>query len=80
MVGQREDVYQEAMNQGHSAAWDQRWDVAVTHYTKAVEEMPERPQPINNLGLAYYQLQKYVEAQACYTQASKLSPDDPLPI
>ena len=79
MVGQ-EDVYQEAMNQGHSAAWDQSWDVAVTHYTKAVEEMPERPQPINNLGLAYYQLQKYVEAQACYTQAAKLSPDDPLPI
>ena len=79
MVGQ-EDVYQEAMNQGHSAAWDQSWDTAVTHYTKAVEEMPERPQPINNLGLAYYQLQKYVEAQACYTQAAKLSQDDPLPI
>lgn len=79
MIG-REDVYQEAMNQGHSAAWDQSWDVAVTYYTKAVEEMPERPQPINNLGMAYYQLQKYVEAQACYTQAAKLSPDDPLPI
>jgi tetratricopeptide (TPR) repeat protein len=76
----REDVYQSAMNQGHSAAWDQRWDLAVEHYRKAVEEMPERPQAINNLGLAYYQLQRFEEAQACYSRAAKLSPGDPLPV
>jgi len=76
----REDVYQSAMNQGHSAAWDQRWDLAVDHYRKAVEEMPERPQAINNLGLAYYQLQRFEEAQACYSRAAQLSPGDPLPI
>lgn len=76
----REDVYQSAMNQGHSAAWDQRWDLAAEHYRKAVEEMPERHQAINNLGLAYYQLQKFEEAQACYMRAAKLSPNDPLPV
>ncbi len=76
----REDIYQSAMNQGHSAAWDQRWDLAAEHYRKAVEEMPERHQAINNLGLAYYQLQRFEEAQACYTRAAKLSPNDPLPV
>lgn len=76
----REDVYQDAMNKGHSAAWDQRWDLAVEHYKKAVEEVPERSQAINNLGLAYFQLQKFAEAQACYEQATKISPNDPLPI
>jgi tetratricopeptide (TPR) repeat protein len=79
MAGQ-ETVYQDEMNKGHSAAWDQRWDVAADHYRKAVEEMPERPQAINNLGLAYYQLQRFEEAQGCYSRAANLSPDDPLPI
>ena len=37
----RESIYQEAMNQGHSAAWDQRWEQAAEHYRKAVEEMLE---------------------------------------
>jgi len=76
----REEVYQDSMNKGHSAAWDQRWDQAADFYRKAVEEMPQRPQAINNLGLAFYQLQRFEEAQGCYTQAAKLSPDDPLPV
>ena len=79
MAGQ-ENIYQDEMNKGHSAAWDQRWDIAVEHYRKAVEELPDRARAINNLGLAYYQQQKYEEAQACYIRAAKLSPDDPLPI
>jgi len=76
----REKKYQTAMNQGHSAAWDQKWEQAVEHYRKAVEALPEKPQAINNLGLAYFQLQKYGEAQACYEQAAKMIPGDPLPI
>jgi tetratricopeptide (TPR) repeat protein len=76
----REDVYQDAMNKGHSAAWDQRWELAADFYRKAVEEMPDRPQAINNLGLAFYQLQRFEEAQGCYSRAAKMSPDDPLPV
>ncbi len=37
-------------------------------------------QAINNLGLAYFQLQRYQDAEACYKQAVKLAPDDPLAI
>ncbi len=79
MTGQ-ENVFQDEMNKGHSAAWDQRWDIATEHYRKAVEEMPDRASAINNLGLAYFQQQKFEKAQACYTRAAKLNPDDPLPI
>ncbi len=33
----REEVYQGAMNKGHSAAWDQRWDQAADFYRAAYE-------------------------------------------
>lgn len=79
-IRERERKYQEAMNKGHSAAWDQKWEQAIEHYRRAVEALPEKPQAINNLGLAYFQLQKYGEAQACYERAASLSPGDPLPV
>jgi tetratricopeptide (TPR) repeat protein len=79
-IRERERKYQDAMNKGHSAAWDQRWEQAVDYYRQAVESLPEKPQAINNLGLAYFQLQKYGEAQACYERAASLSPGDPLPV
>ena len=79
-MADHDKIYQEEMNQGHSAAWDQKWDQAVEHYRKAVKAVPNKPQAINNLGLAYFQLQKYKESEACYKQAARLSPDDPLPI
>ncbi len=76
----RENTYQEAMNQGHSAAWDQDWEQAAGYYKQAIEAIPTRVQAINNLGLAYFQLQRYKDAEACYKQAVKLSPDDPLAV
>lgn len=74
-----EQVYQEAMKQGHSAGWDQNWEKAAQFYRRAVEEMPDRPQALTSLGLAFYEMQFFDEAKACYTQAAKLTPDDPLP-
>lgn len=76
----RDDVYQQAMNQGHSEAWDQNWEKASDHYKKAVELRPDSSQAIISLGLALFELQKFDEAQVCYQQAAKISPDDPLPI
>ena len=77
-MSEREKTYQEAMNQGHSAAWDQDWELAAEYYTAAIEAKPSSVQAINNLGLAYIQLQRYQDAEACYTQAVRLSPNDPL--
>jgi tetratricopeptide (TPR) repeat protein len=79
-MADREKVYQEEMNKGHSAAWDQKWDEAAAHYRLAVEAAPRKVQAINNLGLAYFQLQKYIESEACYKRSAKLIPDDPLPV
>jgi len=76
----REKTYQEAMSLGHSAAWDQKWEEAVGHYRHAVQSAPGKVQAINNLGLAYFQLNRFNEAEACYRQSAKLSADDPLPV
>ena len=61
-MNEREKTFQEAMNLGHSAAWDQNWEEAVTHYRQAVQIAPGRAQAINNLGLAYFQLNRFNEA------------------
>jgi tetratricopeptide (TPR) repeat protein len=74
----REDVFQKAMNQGHSAAWDQEWDKAIASYQKALKEFPDHPKALNSLGLALYQLQQYEEALKVYQQAVQITPDDPI--
>lgn len=77
MVG-REDVFQKAMNDGHSAAWDQDWKKAATAYRKALQEFPDQPKALNSLGLALYQLGEFDEALSIYQRVVKLSPDDPV--
>jgi tetratricopeptide (TPR) repeat protein len=75
-----EKAFQEAMNQGHSAAWDQLWDRAAAFYRQALEEFPNQPQALVNLGLALIELQEFEEALRCYTKAARVSQDDPLPM
>jgi tetratricopeptide (TPR) repeat protein len=75
----REDIFQKAMNDGHSAAWDQEWDKAVAAYRRALQEFPDHPKALNSLGLALYQLGKFDEALQIYLNVVRLSPDDPVP-
>src|SRR3970282_70801 len=37
----RQDLYDESMQLGHSAAWDLQWDRAIEYYNKALAEIPE---------------------------------------
>ncbi len=76
----REDIYQKAMNDGHSAAWDQDWDKAAAAYRRALQEFPDQPKALNSLGLALYQLNNIEESLQIYTNVAKLSPDDPVPM
>jgi len=76
----REDVFQKAMNEGHSAAWDQVWEKAAAAYRAALQEFPDHPQALNSLGLALYQSQKIEEALQIYQRVAELSPDDPMPV
>ncbi|MFN8412220.1 MAG: tetratricopeptide repeat protein [Anaerolineales bacterium] len=76
----REDVFQKAMNDGHSAAWDQEWDKAITAYRRALQEFPDHPKALNSLGLALYQVGNIEEALQMYITVAKHSPDDPAPM
>ena len=75
----REDIFQNEMNQGHSHAWDQEWEKATVSYRKALEEFPNQPKALNNLGLALFQSQQYDEALQIYESVTQFSPTDPVP-
>lgn len=74
------ELYHQAMNQGHSAAWDQDWEKAADYYRQALHEMPDNTQALASLGLALYELCHYSEAIKVYARAATLSVDDPVPI
>jgi tetratricopeptide (TPR) repeat protein len=76
----REDVFQKAMNEGHSAAWDQEWGKAASAYRKALQEMPDQPKALNSLGLALFQLGEFDEALQIYKRVAQISPQDPVPM
>lgn len=79
MPGNRQ-IYEQAMNLGHSAAWDQEWDKAIAAYGRAVQEMPEDPSAHNSLGLALLQARRLEDALKVYTRAHQLAPDDSIPL
>jgi len=68
------------MSQGHSAAWDQRWDLAEQHYREALEYSPDALQALNSLGLALYEQGKHEDALTYYLRAAGLRPDDPIAV
>jgi len=74
-----EEVFQKAMNQGHSYAWDQEWQKAVNSYRKALEEKTDSPKALSSLGLALLQSQQFDEALQIYQRVAQVSPTDPVP-
>src|SRR5450759_4282318 len=75
-----EELFQKAMNLGHSAAWDGMWDQASFFYRQALEQSPDNPKALTNLGLALVELQQFEDALACYRRAAVIAPDDALPV
>ncbi|WKZ35674.1 MAG: tetratricopeptide repeat protein [Anaerolineales bacterium] len=76
----QDDVFQKAMNEGHSAAWDQEWSKAINAYRRALQASPQHPKALNSLGLALYQSGNIEEALQIYMSVAKISPDDPVPM
>lgn len=74
-----QQAFQNAMSQGHSAAWDQEWEKAATYYQVAINEFPNDLIALTSLALAYFELQKYPEALAHYQQAATQAGNDPVP-
>lgn len=75
----RQDLFEESMRLGHSAAWDLDWDRATGYYQKALAEFPESPDALNALGLALLETDKPREALGVYFRAAKAAPEDPVP-
>ncbi len=76
----REDIFQKAMNEGHSFAWDQEWSKAAAAYRNALQEMPDHPKALNSLGLALFQQGEFNEAMQIYKRVALVSPKDPIPM
>lgn len=74
-----QQTFSNAMNRGHTAAWEQKWEEAAGYYRQALQEFPNHPQALNSLGLALFELHHYDEALVCYQKASQVSSDDPVP-
>lgn len=67
------------MNQGHSAAWDQKWEKAAGFYRQAIDIIPNNATALTSYGLALFEMKSYDEALGLYDKASTLAPNDPLP-
>lgn len=74
-----QQAFHTAMNQGHSAAWDQKWAEAANYYQQALEEFPSDPMALISLGLSYLEMQDYEGALSQYQKACSISPNDPVP-
>ncbi len=77
-MSQSQINFDQAMTQGHSAAWDQDWEAAAEHYRQALEIFPNHPNALVSLGLAYYELGKYEQSLRYYAKVTQIKPDDPL--
>ncbi|MBI9044118.1 MAG: tetratricopeptide repeat protein [Anaerolineaceae bacterium] len=78
MMTANQKIFQDAMNEGHSAAWDQDWIKAAEFYKKALSQFPDNAKALSNLGLAFYELKEFENALMSYRKASKLAPADPI--
>jgi tetratricopeptide (TPR) repeat protein len=76
----RQDVFEESMRLGHSAAWDLQWDRAIEYYRKALSLSADHPGALTSLGLALLESEEYEEALKVYEHAGKLSPEDAIPV
>ena len=79
-MAENRERFNKAMNQGHSAAWDQTWDKAASYYQQALVEFPEDPKALTSLALALYELGDYKGALQFYQRATRVIPEDPIPM
>ncbi len=76
----RQDLFDESMRLGHSAAWDMQWARAIEFYRKALAEFPDHPTALTSLALALLETGELKESLATYRRAAQASPGDPIPI
>ncbi|MAS33159.1 MAG: hypothetical protein CL610_04075 [Anaerolineaceae bacterium] len=75
-----QDAYEQAMNAGHNAAWEQKWSEAITAYGHAIQEFPNDPDGHIHLGLSLLKANRLDDALKVYTRAHQLTKSDPIPL
>ena len=65
--------YEEALKQGHSFSWDQRWDEAIIEFRRATDHVPDEPAPYAGLGMAYFEKGDYENSLVNYKLAARYS-------
>jgi len=77
---EQEASFQQLMQDGHSASWDQNWEQAAEYYRKALMIHPKHPQALTSCGLALLELGDLDKALQCYLRAAEAEPEDALPL
>jgi len=74
-----EQAFAQAMDEGHTAAWNLDWRTAAEAYQRAVKIKPNDYFALTNLGLALFSLEDYENAARVYRRAAEVAPREPLP-
>lgn len=75
-----QDAYEQYMNSGHNAAWDQDWSAAISAYGRALQEFPEDADAHIHMGLALLKAGRLDSALKVYMRAHQISQTDPIPL
>lgn len=75
-----EKNYKQAMDKGHSAAWEQNWERAASFYRHALDEKEDDPKALTSLGLALFNLREYQQSLHYYLRASEVDFHNPVPL
>lgn len=67
------------MQLGHNAAWEEHWKQAAAFYRRALESIPDDPSALNSLGLALYQQGEFTQSVDAYRKVTEVAPNDPVP-
>ncbi len=72
--------FQQYMEDGHSAAWEQDWVSAIESYSKAVQADTEDADAHINLGMALLREGQLDRSLKVFRRAQQLAPEDPVPL
>jgi tetratricopeptide (TPR) repeat protein len=72
-VNNDRSLYEEALKQGHSYSWDQRWNEAINEFQRAIDHIPDEPAPYAGLGMAYFEEGDLEQSLSNYKLAARYS-------
>jgi tetratricopeptide (TPR) repeat protein len=75
-VADKRARYEEALRQGHSHSWEQRWPDAIAEFEMAIEAVVDEPAAYAGLGMAYVEMGEFEQALEYYKLAARYSRGD----